>query len=305
MSDPHLQLERAYAACGQVARKHYENFPVASWFLPARIRHHVTAVYAFARHADDIADEGEDDPARRLERLDEWLGRLRAAMAYDPTGDMSDEDEAQLVFRALGATIRQCDLPVGLFEDLLSAFRQDVTVHRYRRWGDLLDYCRRSANPVGRLVLRIAGYRDDRLDAASDRVCSALQLTNFLQDLDVDWRRGRLYVPAEVYTQFGATEKELTAPGLSDAWKAVVGEMVGRTRRIFDEGRSVCDAVGGRLGFELRLTWLGGRRILDRLERSGYDPRARRPVLKLSDGVPIVWQAATWVGDEDSRYRGS
>ncbi len=278
------------------------------------MRHHVAAVYAFARCADDIADEGEWTPEQRLSRLDAWGDRLRAAVGRTPPADVAkvadvsdvsnvsndngnddDEDEdAELIFAALAATIRCCDLPVTLLEDLLSAFRQDVTVNRYRRWEDLLDYSRRSANPVGRLVLRIAGYREEALEAASDCVCTALQTTNFLQDLDVDWGRGRLYVPADVYEPFGATEDELKAPVLSQSWKNAVGEMASRSRRLFDEGRPVCDAVDGRLGLELRFTWLGGCRILDRLGRTGYDPRVERPSLGLSDGAPILWKAATW-----------
>jgi phytoene synthase len=265
------------------------------------MRHHVAALYAFARRADDIADEGEWSPQQRLSRLDDWGGRLRAAVGRTPlpeVGDVDDDDvnddDAELIFTAVAATVRRFDLPVTLLEDLLSAFRQDVTVNRYRRWEDLLDYSRRSANPVGRLVLRIAGYRDEELDAASDCVCTALQMTNFLQDLDVDWRRGRLYVPAEVYEPFGATEDDLKAPVLSQSWKDAVGEMASRSRRLFDEGRPVCDAVGGRLGLELRLTWLGGCRILDRLGRTGYDPRVQRPTLGLSDGAPILWKAAMW-----------
>ncbi len=297
VSESHVQLGRAYAACLRLARQHYENFPVASWLLPRSMRHHVAAVYAFARRADDIADEGEWTPEQRLSRLDDWGDRLRATVGgtlSPDVPDVSDDDEAELIFAAVAATIRCFDLPVTLLEDLLSAFRQDVTVNRYRRWEDLLDYSRRSANPVGRLVLRIAGYRDEGLDAASDCVCTALQTTNFLQDLDVDWRRGRLYVPADVYEPFGATEDELKAPILSQSWKDAVGEMASRSRRLFDEGRPVCDAVDGRLGLELRLTWLGGCRILDRLGRTGYDPRVQRPSLGLSDGVPILWKAAMW-----------
>jgi squalene synthase HpnC len=258
------------------------------------MRHHLAAVYAFARRADDIADEGEWAPEQRLAQLDDWGDRLRAAVSETPLAGVGTDIEADLIFVALAATTRRFNLPVSLLEDLLSAFRQDVTVSRYRRWEDLLDYSRRSANPVGRLVLRMAGYRNEALDAASDCVCTALQITNFLQDLDVDWRRGRLYVPADVYESFGATENELKAPALSQSWKAAVAEMASRTRGLFDEGRAVCDAVDGRLGLELRLTWLGGCRILDRLDGTGYDPRAHRPSLGLWDGAPILWKAATW-----------
>ena len=205
-------LGEAYAYCQQVARRHYENFPVASWLLPPEMRPHVAAVYAFARLADDFADEGTRDPAERERLLDDWLERLHASMATGHKTHIGRGDH-HLVFAALGATIRDRDLPVPLFEDLLSAFRQDVRVVRYQTWDDLFDYCRRSANPVGRLVLRIAGHRDDTLDAASDAVCTALQLTNFWQDLDIDWRRGRLYLPASERESAGARVEDLSCRG--------------------------------------------------------------------------------------------
>ena len=289
---PNPLLERAYAVCLGVARQHYENFPVASWLVPAPMRPHIAAVYAFARSADDFADAGERDPSERLALLDDWSTRLRAAVGGDVSADSNDQRD--LVFAAVAATIRSRDLPVCLFEDLLSAFRQDVTVHRYESWSALLDYCRRSANPVGRLVLRIVGHRREDLDVASDSFCSALQLTNFLQDFDVDWKQGRLYVPADVSHAFGARESDLSGARLSGPWRAAIAEMVIRTRQMFDRGRPVCDAVGGRVGLELRFTWLGGRRILDRLESSGYDLRVSRPTLGFVDSLPIVWKAARW-----------
>ena len=256
------------------------------------MRRHVAAVYAFARYADDFADEGDREPRERLRLLDDWLGRLHAAVAGEIKAE--SDDQRDLVFAAVAATIQSRSLPVSLFEDLLSAFRQDVTTHRYETWETLIDYCRRSANPVGRLVLRIAGHRHEDMDRASDNLCSALQLTNFLQDLDVDWRRGRLYVPSDVSRVFGASESDLEGDRLSGPWRHTVADMANRTRKVFDEGRSVCDAVGGRLGLELRFTWLGGRRILDRLESNGYDPRVRRPTLGLADSLSIVWKAANW-----------
>ena len=256
------------------------------------MRPHVAAVYAFARYADDFADEGSDSADRRIARLDDWARRLRDSASGAVT--IAPVDDRDRVFIAVAATIKSRDLPVELFEDLLSAFRQDVTVHRYEHWKDLLDYCRRSANPVGRLVLRIAGYRDAMLDRSSDSLCSALQLTNFLQDFDIDWQHGRIYLPAEVCRAFGASESGLEGVRLPSQWRAVIAEMVQRTRQIFDEGRYVCDSVEGRLKLELRLTWLGGRRILDRLESSGYDPRVERLTLRLSDSLPILWKAAHW-----------
>jgi hydroxysqualene synthase len=276
-------LERAYARCEQLAREHYENFPVASRLLPPKMRPHVAAVYAFARAADDVADEPGLEPVERLRRLDDWRDRLRSA-----------ESSSDPLFLALAETIRTHRLPVTLFEDLLSAFRQDVTTTRYATWTELLDYCRRSANPVGRLVLRIAGYDDPGLDRASDAVCTALQLTNFWQDLERDWTIGRVYVPADDRLRAGAREEDLAARSMSAEWKRVMTVMVARTRELFGEGRMVCDAVSGRLRWELRLTWLAGSRILDKLERAGYDVFHRRPTLGRSDAPALIRDAILW-----------
>jgi squalene synthase HpnC len=183
---------------------------------------------------------------------------------------------------------------VALFHDLLSAFRQDIYVRRYASWDEVLDYCRRSANPVGRLVLRIGGYADPWLDARSDNICTALQLTNFWQDLEGDWRRGRLYVPLDDLRSCGAREDDLDARRLTGEWRQVLSRVGERTRRLFDEGRAIADRVSGRLGWELRLTWLGGVRILDRLERGGFDVFERRPALSAADVPWIAWHAVAW-----------
>lgn len=277
-------LASAYAACERIARAHYENFPVASRLLPRRMRPYVAAVYAFARTADDFADEGARPPLERQRLLDDWRDRLRAAAAGTP-------HDADAIFLALADTIRQCRIPVSLFEDLLSAFRQDTTTVRYARWDDVLDYCRRSANPVGRGVLRIAGHDDPALDASSDALCTALQLTNFWQDLAIDWTRGRLYVPAEEYEAAGASLADLDARRLTPAWRRALARAAARTRALFDRGRPVCDGVRGRLRVELRLTWAGGRRILDRLEAGGFDVFTRRPALGARD-VPALLREA-------------
>ena len=200
-------LRRAYGACTELARAHYENFPVASLLLPRRMRPAIAAVYAFARRADDFADEPGYTQPERLRLLDDWQRRLDAAAA----GTVSAGTANDLIFVAVADAIREHDLPVSLFSDLLSAFRQDVTTSRYERWVDVLDYCSRSANPVGRLVLRVAGYRDDALDRSSDALCTALQLTNFWQDFARDWQNGRLYVPREDYESFGASAGDLEA----------------------------------------------------------------------------------------------
>ena len=287
-------LARAYASCERRVREHYENFPVASRLLPAAIRPSIAAIYAFARTADDFADVPGLADDERLRRLDEWQARLRQAGAGEAGTAPAAGTEDDLVFVALGDTIRRHALPLVLFEDLLSAFRQDVTTKRYRTWEDVLDYCRRSANPVGRLVLRVAGCQDPHLDAASDAVCTALQLTNFWQDLERDWAIGRLYVPAADRDAAGACETDLDRRRLTPEWRIVLSVVARRTRDLFAAGRPVCDGVRGRLRWELRATWLGGSRILDKLEAAGFDVFRHRPTLGAADVPRLVLDAVLW-----------
>lgn len=278
-----------YEYCERLVRQHYENFPVASKLLPRAMRQHVAAIYAFARIADDIADEGNRPAPDRLVDLESWGRRLANVLA-----GRADEGPDAPVLSALRQTIDAFELPVSLFEDLLSAFRQDVLVKRYATWADLLDYCRRSANPVGRLVLRVAGYAHPRLDGWSDAICTALQLTNFWQDFARDYAIGRLYVPAETYQPLGASEADVEAGRVSAEWQRALTEAGARTRALFLEGRPICDAVEGRLRWELRATWLGGTRILDELERVHYDVFAHRPALGITDGIAILWHVTRW-----------
>ena len=284
------RLAAAYAACEQLARAHYENFPVASYLLPARMRPHVAAIYAFARIADDMADEGTRPAGDRLADLDRWGARLDAALE----ADAGDREPNAFVLTAVRHSIEMHGLPRELFHDLLSAFRQDVTVRRYATWESLLDYCRRSANPIGRLVLRLAGAQSASADAASDAVCTALQLTNFWQDLEIDWMKGRLYVPQSIWEPAGASEADLASRRLTLEWRAALEDAARRTRTLFVEGRAVCDAVRGRLRYELRATWLGGTRILDKLEAAGFDIFANRPTLTRADVPSILWHALKW-----------
>ncbi len=255
----------------------------------------MAAVYAFARVADDIADEGVDPPAIRQARLDAWRRRLHEAAAA-PAGDLDTAARDTLIFAALGHTIRSFDLPIPLFDDLLSAFGQDITTTRYASWAALFDYCRRSANPVGRLVLRIAGYRDADLDRSADALCTALQLTNFWQDFGRDWTVGRLYVPQDVQDACGAREADVREGRFTPAWALAVDACVAKTAETFDQGRHVCDAVHGRLRFELRLTWLGGRRILDRVSASRATLLHERPTLGAADLPTLLWHAVRWGG---------
>ena len=286
---------RAYAACDALARSHYENFPVASRLLPRAMRPHVAAVYAFARIADDIADEGTEPARVRQQRLRAWQQRLHDAVAsgsFIPTAP----DRDALIVLALAHSIRTLDLPIDLLDDLISAFAQDTIVTRYGSWREVLDYCRRSANPVGRLVLRIAGYADEGLDRSSDALCTALQLTNFWQDFGRDWRAGRLYVPRYVLEACGAREVDLDAGPLTPAWAGAIEAAVDMTRAQFAEGRAVCDGVRGRLRWELRLTWLGGSRILERVHAGRGRLLQDRPTLEGRDVPGLVWRAIRWEG---------
>lgn len=266
-------LDAAFEHCERVARSHYENFPVASRLVPARLRPYVWSVYAFARTADDYADEPEHE-GQRLELLEQWEARLDRCL---------DGQADHPVFVALRETISRFELPDRLLRDLLDAFRQDCTVSRYETWADLLDYCRRSANPVGRLMLRLFGHRDERRDDWSDAICTALQLTNFWQDIGIDQARGRVYLPAEDRRRYAVSEEELAAGRVSEGFRRLVGEMISRTRERFDAGRPLPGSVGGRLGLELRCIWLGGVRILDKIEEAGCDVFRRRPALSRSD----------------------
>ena len=293
-----VDLQVAYAACARDCRSHYENFPVASLLLPRRMRPHVAALYAFARAADDFADEGERTVEERLRLLDLWRGRLLDAVSgatstVQRSPGPGEPAHTQEIFLALGVTVRRLQLPPALLEDLLTAFRQDVTVGRYATWPALFDYCRRSANPIGRLVLRIGGYASDELDRWSDAICTALQLTNFWQDVGSDYARGRIYLPLEEMRAHHAEEGGLAERRLTPEWRNAIAAAVARTRALFDDGLPLCDRLRGRLRYEIRATWLGGTRILDRLEAGSFDALSHRPTITATD---IPWLVGTALG---------
>ena len=278
-----ISVEEAFALCESRVRSHYENFPVAL-LVPRDRRRYLHALYAFMRAADDFADEPLYE-GLRAEKLDQWEARLHAAYA----GEAEDP-----IFVALRETVRRLAIPKELLLDLLSAFRQDTVKSRYETWDELLDYCRRSANPVGRLVLMVFEERDPGLPPLSDAVCTALQLTNHWQDLAVDLRRGRLYAPAELRERFGVKEWDLNAGRMTPELAAMMREVVARTRALFAAGRPLCDRVGRALRSEMRVTWLGGVRILDRIEQAGYDVFRRRPRHGPLDKVVLGWRAWRW-----------
>lgn len=266
------------------AVEHAENFPVASWLMPARMRPAIVAIYGFARHADDVADEGDAAPAERLAAL----GALRADLARARDG----LDPTIGVVARLAPHARAHRLDWTRFEALLSAFEQDVTVHRHADAASLLDYCRRSADPVGQLVLALAGRLDEPNRLLSDRICTALQLINFLQDVAIDWARGRVYLPLDALARHGATEGDLAraaATGSAGApLRACIAAEAQRAGALLAAGAPLATRVGGRLGWELRAIVAGGARILERLARGGHDPFAARPRLGARDAAPLA-----------------
>lgn len=260
-------LDEAYAHCRRIALGHYENFPVVSWLLPRGLRPHMYAVYAYCRGVDDLGDEAEGD---RLALLSEWETELRRC--YD--GDASDPR-----FVALGDTIRRFDIPPEPFLRLIEANRRDQRAARYETFEELLDYCSYSANPVGRLVLHLFGYRDDERRRLADAASTALQLTNFWQDVSRDLDAGRVYIPLEDMETFACSEADLLARRVTPQFRKLIRFQVERTRAYFARGLPLIDRVSGRLRVDLRLFTLGGLAVLDAIERQRYDVLTARPTL--------------------------
>jgi len=287
-------VEAAFAYCERMARGHYENFPVASRFVPARLRPYVWAVYAFARSADDFADEARY-AGRRAEALGFWDDQL----------DRAFHGEAEHpVFVALRETIDRCEVPISPLKDLLTAFTMDLSVSRYQTYAQLERYFQHSAHPVGRLVLYIFNYRDPSLHNYSDDVCAALQLTNFLQDVGVDLMKDRIYLPEEDLRHFGVSEAMLFQRQVTSEFRDLMRFQVARARALFERGRPIIDRVGGDLGFELAMIWNGGMTILDKIEAVGYDVFRRRPTLNAADKARMVARAATQRWPQWSSWSG-
>jgi squalene synthase HpnC len=254
---------------------HYENFPVASLLVPSRLRPAIVAIYRFARAADDIADEGNDSPAERLAAL----GRFGDALQAIGRG----ETPSAAPFPALAEAIRTHGLPLSPFEDLLSAFRQDVTCGRYASYAGLEDYCRRSANPIGRLLLALYRVQTPAAFEASDSICTGLQLVNFWQDVAIDWRKNRLYIPREDLDRFAVTEPEIAAGASGDRWRALMAFETARARALLRSGRPLVRMLPWRLALELSAVVAGGERILERIDAVAGDVFRRRPALGLVD----------------------
>ncbi|MCA1857709.1 squalene synthase HpnC [Massilia oculi] len=263
--------------------EHYENFPVASFLLPRRLVPAVEAIYAFARSADDIADEGDASAPERLAELDRYGRALDAIDAGATPGDP--------LFARLAGVVRAYRLPLEPLHDLLSAFRQDVATSRYPDYAALLDYCRRSANPVGRLMLALYGATEERNLRDADAICTALQLINFWQDVAIDLAKGRIYLPLEDLARHGIGEDELAAGPATPAWRALMRFEVERARALMLSGTPLVRRLPGRIGWELRLMVQGGLRILEAIERAEYDVFRRRPTLAAADWLVVGWRA--------------
>lgn len=266
--------------------EHYENFPVASWLLPPALRTPVEAIYAFARSADDFADEGDRPDAERLALLDGYARSLERIGRGERPGDP--------VFSRLHDAIVAHDLPLGLFHDLLDAFRQDVTKKRYATFDELMDYCRRSADPVGRLLLALFRKDDPASLRDSDAICSSLQLINHWQDVAVDWGKGRVYLPQEDFAQFGLDEGAIAGARSDGAWPDFMRFQCQRARAMMRSGSPLGTRLPGRMGLEIRAICAGGLRILDRIDAVDGDVFRHRPVLNGGDWARILWKAAFW-----------
>jgi phytoene synthase len=266
-----------------MAVDHYENFPVASILLPRRMREPVAAIYVFARTADDFADEGDRSPAQRIALLDAYRRELDAIAADQPT--------RHPVFLRLRPVIAAHRLPLQLFRDLLDAFTQDVTKTRYADFAELMDYCRRSADPVGRLLLHLFAAATPENLRRSDCVCSALQLINHWQDVAIDWRKPRVYLPQQDLARFGVDERQIAAAVCDERWRQLMKFQVDRARALMLEGAPLGRDLPGRIGLEIRAIVAGGLRILDKIEAVGYDVFRRRPVLDRMDWPRLLWRA--------------
>ena len=265
---------------------HYENFPVASILMPRRLRRPVAAIYHFARAADDIADEGDLPDAERLQQLDDFRAELSRIAA--------GEAPLTLLFQNLAAEIRQHDLPLSPHFDLLDAFSQDVVKKRYADYADLTDYCRRSANPVGNLLLHLYEEATPVNLAYSDAICTSLQLINFWQDVAKDWQIGRIYLPLDEMARFAVVESQIAQQNCNENWRQLMKFQVDRARALMLQGAPLGSILTGRIGLEMRLIIAGGLRILDKLEKADYDIFRHRPVLRPFDWVIMLAKSAPY-----------
>ena len=275
-------LDQAQQYCERLAKKHYENFSVATWFLPARLRQHFYNVYAYCRISDDLGDE-IGNPQQSLELLDQWENELNACYASSPRHP---------VFVALAHTVREFGIPQHEFSDLLIAFRQDQTTTRFPTFADVLGYCKYSANPVGHLVLYLCGYSDAERQQLSDYTCTALQLANFWQDVAVDYSKGRIYIPLEDLRRYGVSEEDIATRRVTPQFIEMMKFEVQRAREWFDRGLPLVRKVNRELAIDLELFSRGGQEILNAIERQRFDVLTRRPVVSKTRKLWLVARAA-------------
>ena len=271
-------LKDAYQSAEEFAKLHYENFPVLSLTLPKEVKKHIAIVYQFARQADDLADEGEIIPEKRIQNLYLYEKRFSDCLRGQFITDY---------WMAIKNTINECNLTTQYFYDLLSAFKQDVFTTRYRSYEHLLDYCSRSANPVGRIVLEICGVRNEEAFLHSDSICTALQLTNFYQDVSLDWLKGRIYLPQDEMEKFGVTENSFDEKQNNANFKLLLKFQVERTRDLFVDGRKLLPFLSSSLLIQIKMTILGGEKILDKIEALDYGVIETRPKLSKVDYLKI------------------
>ena len=276
-------LENAYSECIALAQSHYENFPVASRLLPKHLRRPISVIYAFARRADDFADEGDLSNDERISALDDFSKKLNLIEQGNEVEDTT--------FIALADVIKQHQLPVSLFHDLLTAFKMDVTKKRYANFGEVMEYCRYSANPVGRLLLHLNNETSPQSLGQSDAICSALQLTNFWQDISQDLEESdRIYLPQDEMQQFGVSEDDLRNKITNSASRNLIAFQINRTVKLMQSGAPLGKVLKGRMGLELRMTIMGGSRILYKLNQQ-YDDVFSRPRLSKWDIGWVIWKA--------------
>ena len=279
--DGPVNLAAARKYCRRIARGHYENFIVGSVLVPRRLIQHLYNIYAFCRQSDDLADE-TGDSAKSRELLDAWKSELALCYSGTPTHP---------IMIALQDTIRVFDIPIDPFEDLISAFVQDCTVTRYRTYDEVLDYCTRSANPVGRIFLWVFGHRDVQRHELSDKICTALQLANFWQDVARDWEKGRVYIPLEDIEAFGCRESDIADRRITPQFKALIRFEVERAQALFDEGAVLPRIVNRRLGVDLELFRRGGMAVLEGIRKNDYDVLTSRPEVSKSQQIRLFFES--------------
>lgn len=278
-------IEKSFNYCESLAKNHYENFPVGSFLIPKEKRKYVWAIYAFARTADDFSDEGRhpqespSDCSKRLEQLDDWEEKLIKC---------GDGEATHPIFIALSETLKEFEIPIQTLKDLLTAYRMDVQKNRYQSFDELLYYCQHSANPIGRLVLYTFRHKEESLHQLSDKICTALQLTNFWQDISIDLAKDRIYLPQDKMNEFGVTEKDLHEKNCHNHFKTLLKFCTDKTAALFNEGLPLYLQVRKDLKYEMKLTWLGGTTILKKIVQSDYDVFHHRPMINHFDKATLL-----------------